>query len=377
MPSYDFLRPRLQGRRFDDGGIPLEFLSDLATLRELVMEVAKWRFLEGNPGRQRSPRGFTEDIHLKLTRLEGGSATPVISLSTTQSPSLMPPNQEYFEEAIEYIIAAVNSPEESAYGVANGSLPRKYFAYFDRIGRNLQEGEYIDFSIPSGRVSARLDSTKRRDLLAVSRLREFTYEVSLRGSVSEADQDRMTFEFQPIYGSKVTGPIPEQHLDNILEIFNGYRDGLRALVHGVGRYDQQNRLLRLESIEHITDLDPLDVPARLDEFRGMNDGWMDGGGTSLSQDGLDWLAESFESCFPANSPLPYTYPTSEGGVQMEWSIGPKEISLEIDITAQRAEWHRLDAGSLEADELILEPLDADGWAWLASQLPVEEEAAPE
>ena len=374
MPSYDFLRPRLQGRRFDDGGIPLEFLSDLATLRELVMEVAKWRFLEGNPGRQRSPRGFTKDVHLKLTRLEGGSATPVIALSTTQPPSLMPRYQEYFEEAIEYIIEAVNSPEQSAYNVANGSLPRKYFAYFDRIGRNLQEGEYIDFAIPSGRISARLDRTKRRDLLAVSRLREFTQEVSLRGSISEADLDRMTFEFQPIYGGKVTGPIPELHLDSILEILNGYMDGLRAFVQGVGRYDQQNRLLRLESVEYITALDSLDVPARLDEFRGMSDGWLDGGGTAPSQSGLDWLVDSFESCFPADAPLPYTYPTPDGGIQMEWSIGPKEISLDIDITTQKAEWHSLDTDSLESDERPLDPLDADSWEWLASQLPAEGEA---
>ncbi|MXY47133.1 MAG: hypothetical protein F4Y44_09140, partial [Chloroflexi bacterium] len=70
MPSKEFLRPRLQGRRFDDGGIPLEFLSDLAALQEMVLEVAKWRFLERNPERQRSPRGFTKDVHLKLTGLE-------------------------------------------------------------------------------------------------------------------------------------------------------------------------------------------------------------------------------------------------------------------------------------------------------------------
>ena len=90
MTSIEFLRPRLEGARFDDGGVPLEFLSDLVALRELVLEVAKWRFLENHPERQRSPRGFTNDVGLKLIGLEGGSATPVIGLSANQSVPRQP-----------------------------------------------------------------------------------------------------------------------------------------------------------------------------------------------------------------------------------------------------------------------------------------------
>ena len=110
MPSVEFLRPRLHGPRFDDGEIPLDFFNDLAALREMVLEVAKWRFLQDNPGRQRSPRGFTSEVDLKLTGLVGGSATPVIGLSARQPPFAISqvPYQKYFEEAIEHIIAAVH-----------------------------------------------------------------------------------------------------------------------------------------------------------------------------------------------------------------------------------------------------------------------------
>ena len=371
MPSREFLRPRLRGRRFDDGGIPLDFLSDLAVLQKMVLEVAKWRFLQSNPGYQRTPRGFTKDVHLKVTELvEGNSVTPVITLSTAEPPSLFPQTtlQECLDEAIEYIINAMNAPEESAYSTANGALPIKYLAYFDRIGRNLQDGEAIDFSIPSGRASATLDQAKRRTLLAASRIRELTQEVTLRGSVSEADQDRMTFELQPVYGNKVSGPIPEQHLDTIIEAFNGYRNGIRVLVQGVGRHDRQNRLLSLESIEHISTLEPLDVAARLDEFRDMRDGWLEGTGIAPSHAGLDWLAESFELFFPPYAPLPYTYPTPTGGVQMEWSLGNKELSLEVDIADYGAEWYSLDMVSLESDERSLDLRDADSWIWFADRL---------
>ena len=213
-------------------------------------------------------------------------------------------------------------------------------------------------------------------MLAISGKR-FTKEVTLRGSVSEANQDKMTFELQPVYGNKVSGPIPEQHLDTIIEAFNGYRDGIRVLVQGVGRHDRQNRLLSLESIEHISTLEPLDVAARLDEFRDMRDGWLEGTGIAPSHAGLDWLAESFELFFPPYAPLPYTYPTPTGGVQMEWSLGNKEIGLEVDIADYGAEWYSLDVVSLESDERYLDLRDADSWIWFADRLRDDMEADAE
>ena len=34
----------------------------------------------------------------------------------------------------------------------------------------------------------------------------------------------------------MSGPIAEQHFEAIIEAFNGYRSGVRVLVHGVARY---------------------------------------------------------------------------------------------------------------------------------------------
>ena len=42
-------------------------------------------------------------------------------------------------------------------------------------------------------------------------------------------------------------------------------------MQGIGRYDRQNHLSGLESIEPITPLDPF-VPTRLDKLRAMQDG---------------------------------------------------------------------------------------------------------
>ena len=385
MPSKEFLRPRLHGRRFDEGGIPLEFLGNLAVLQKMVLDVAKWRFLQSNPWRRRIPRGFTKDVHLKITELiEGNSVTPVITLSTTRPPSLMSyhGHQAYFDDAIECIINAMNAPEESIHSARNGALPRRYFDYFDRIGRNLQDGEAIDFSVPSGRVSARLDKERINYLLAISGTERDIEGVILRGSVSEVDLDKMTFEIQPIYGSKVTAPIPEQHFDAIVNAFNGYKQNTRVLVRGLARgeerYGSKRRLRTLERVEHVTLLNSLDVPARLDEFRDMRDGWADGiqhpsdwgngYGKAPSHEGLDWLADKFTSEYPEDLPLPRAYPTPEGGVEMEWRLGRYDISLEVDFEGHVGEWNWVDLNSEEEGENALDMDDGGDWRWVAAEL---------
>ena len=124
-------------------------------------------------------------------------------------------------------------------------------------------------------------------------------------------------------------------------------------------------------------LHPLDVPSRLDEFRSLRDGWADGMqyagdwgngyGKAPSHAGLDWLAAAFTRHYPADAPLPYTYPTPEGGVQMEWSLGVQEISLEIDLETGQGWWHRLDMSTTDDAEQDL-TLDAAGWQWLGAEI---------
>ena len=46
-------------------------------------------------------------------------------------------------------------------------------------------------------------------------------------------------------------------------------------------------------------LPPIDVPARLEEFKEVEDGWLDGEGIVASHDGLDWLMGAVKTIFPA------------------------------------------------------------------------------
>lgn len=367
MTTIPFLRPRLTGARFDGHAIPLEFLKDLAVLEEMIAEVAKSAFQTDHPNRKRSPRGFSEGIAMKLTGIEDGSAIPVISLVVASMTLFPPNNQTYFERARDSVIGAISAAEHNL--TITDYLPEKTLGYFDRIGRSLRDGEAMEFERPDGLGKTRLTKeTRRRLVLASSNLKELTDETTVRGSVPEADQDDMTFELQLLDGRKVKAPIAAQHLDTVLGAFNGYRSGVRILLQGIGLFSRSERLLGFDSIEHASLLDPQDVLSRLDELRQMQDGWLEGRGVALSARGIDWLGEAFSRNYPDELPLPFVYPTEEGGIRLEWAIEPFDVSLDIDLVGHTAGWHALNAQVDAEEEKVIDLSREEAWRWVANQI---------
>ena len=197
--------------------------------------------------------------------------------------------------------------------------------------------------------------------------------IAIRGEVTELDQGGMTFKLRPIYGhNKVSGPVPKQCYDAFLKAFNGNKDNARVLIEGVVdgvvMRNPKDRPLALESVERVTILHPLDVPARLDELRSMQDGWYENDGKAPPHSGLDWLSDAFRRGYPDDIPLPYTYPTFDGGVQCEWSLGRFCIEIEIDLHTRKGDWIRFERKAAFYEEETLN-LDAPGaWAWMADRI---------
>ena len=370
----EFLRPRLTGVRFEGGAIPLEMLNELPALGEMIVAVAKWRYLQDHPGRKRTPRGFAESASLRLTGVEKGSAIPIIDLSfappsssdAPQFPGMPGVFEKYFEEARDYIVDAISAAERGEADTYD--LPDECLRYFDRFGRRLHEGESIDFDPRSGLDAVRLTRASRRKLIRASQISEVTEEVTIRGSIPEMDQDKMTFELQSLEGRRIPAAIEEQHRGIVLEAFNGFEANGKVLIRGIGKYDRQERLVKLESIEDITALDPLDVPSRLYEFRALKDGWLEGEGHAFSSEGLDWLTTQFEQRYPADLPLPYLYPTPEGSVRAEWSGGANVVVLETDLDNHSASWLWFDRDSDADHECELHLDDAEDWNWWVNEV---------
>ena len=197
--------------------------------------------------------------------------------------------------------------------------------------------------------------------------------IAIRGEITELDHAGMTFKLQPIHGpNKISGPIPEQCYATFLKALNGHKNATRVLIEGVvdgaGKRYRQGDLFGMESVERVTILHPLDVPARLDELRGMQDGWLESDGKAPPHSGLDWLSDKFQRLYPDDIPLPYTYPTFDGGVQCEWSIGRFCIEIEIDLHTRKGDWIRFER---RADFYEEETINLDApvaWAWMADKI---------
>lgn len=115
-------------------------------------------------------------------------------------------------------------------------------------------------------------------------------------------------------------------------------------------------------------LNPLDVPARLEEFRAMTDGWHGGEEVAPHSAGLDWLATTFDLRYPDDIPFPYMYPTLTGGIEMEWSLGAQSMILEVDLVTRKGACLQFDNQSEKRVARTLDLDSGESWVWLASAI---------
>ena len=146
-------------------------------------------------------------------------------------------------------------------------------------------------------------------------------------------------------------------------------------ISGTAQNVQGGRTTNIWPITQVHLLNRLDVSAQLDEMRNMKNGWLDGEGIAPDHKGLNWLSRTFEQHYPGNATLPYTCPTPEGGIDMEWSAGKREISLEIDLAKRNGEWSWYDVDTKHSDEKVLDLEKSSSWKWIADQIRSMEEAS--
>lgn len=361
MGSEPYLKPRLTGPRFEAAEIPLEVLADFAALSEMLLEVAKWKFKEANPGRRRVPKGFLDGVELRVAQVESGSAIPVITL-VAPSESLFA--REYFDDARLAVVEAISAAESG--GTICSALPERFLCYFDRFGRSLREDEAIEIEDSRKGKKGRLTRETRKALVRASRLPRVTEEGRLYGRVHEFDQRNRSFQIQLENGWIIKGiPVDETHYEAILQAHLGYRAGQRVRIDGVLVYGREGDLQSVERVESVTHMDTLDVGMRLDGLRQLKDGWFDGDGTRLSPEGLDWLEKMFERHYPEDCLIPRLFPTPDGAIRGEWQLPPWSVSVDFDLVAKQAACHALNLDSDNEDEEDIDVRTEVGWAKLA------------
>ena len=79
--------------------------------------------------------------------------------------------------------------------------------------------------------------------------------------------------------------------------------------------------------------DSFDVRTQLADLALLEEGWQDGNqGKQLSQQGIEWLADSWERFCPPDLSTPYLYSTLEGNVCAEWSFEEFGVTLEVNLS---------------------------------------------
>ena len=364
-----FLEPSLHGGRFENRTIPLEFLKDLAVLEEMIVEIAKSEYRKDHSDRQRVPRDFVKGIEIGLTAVESGSTKLVFSLTATAVASsfLSPPAVHYLERASISIANAIQAASDGKN--VSDYIPEDAIPYFDRLGRGLREGESLVLPASHGKTATLTKETRKKILLASPKLQKYSEEYVVRGMIPEINQEAFSCQLLLLDNRKISIPYTTQHERTVLDAVVGYRDKqTKVMLKGVGIVSRQGRLQEFESLESIEILDPLDIFVQIENIRLLKEGWMNGEGKVPAHEALERFAQAFDYYWVDSLPLPYIYPTPEGGIQGEWLIGRYAISLEIDLISQKSYYHQIHLDTKEDFDADLDLSDRTGWEALCKAL---------
>lgn len=119
----------------------------------------------------------------------------------------------------------------------------------------------------------------------------------------------------------------------------------------------------------ITLLHPLDIDRQIERLVRLQPGWLDGDGERMNPTGLSWLRQALLSQLTfSDQTLPYLYPTEDGNVQAEWTLGAISADLHINLDDHQAVWGWSDLSSDENDDRELDLNKETDWQWLSAQL---------
>ncbi len=98
-------------------------------------------------------------------------------------------------------------------------------------------------------------------------------------------------------------------MGTVLDAFRGYKQNIKVLLYGIGKFSRYEKLLAVESIEYINILDPLDIPSRIEEFRSLKDGWLNGEkGLIPSEEDLSWFSGCLRVIFCRRPDIAISFP---------------------------------------------------------------------
>lgn len=362
----EFAAPVLHGKRFDGHTLPLDVLKELETYQRLIVDLAKALFHQKHPERQRLPKGFESRLTLSLRKVEPGSAQPVL-LRTKEEPlfdqaSLLPIEPDEFELSRDLIAEVVKCANDGT--PLPRKFPRELLGRFNQFGRSLRPDESIELRVSRQARGPSYNHTVRKKLVLMEE-KSISNPVELEGRIYEADVEKGTLHVDTGHG-KYPGCFPKELEPQVATALKEH-ERLRVRLVGTGRYDAQDRLEKIEELDDVVFLEEgqltiHDLEVRVAELKQLEKGWLDGDqGDVLDHSGLEKVQGFLAALADQEElPIPYLYPTVEGSLRAEWTIGTWELSAVINLADGSANLDAVDADTGAGKESSLTLFEADG-----------------
>lgn len=329
------IRLRYVGRRFDGGKLPVEVLPDLAAFRELVLAYAREQWLAKNVRRQRMPKEFTAGFSLRLVAIEDGSAIPVLELQRDGSQALLPGFADQVATAVDEALDAITRLFKSAeLGQFPRSMTSDQIRALNKFGAGLLRDERIEFYEPTKKEpNAYINTDLRRAILSQAR-NKYNVHISdvgvLEGCYTSSDDPYGHI----VIGSERYGEIRiELESSTIKESFDGNL-GQPVELSIVAEMNAEDRVVKVLDVDSVNVVDEKLSASyqrcvkRISDLAKLEDGWRDGTGIKPAQSALEAVGRFVRSRVQF-ADLYRIYPTTSGGIQIEFVLNDWDYTLEF------------------------------------------------
>jgi hypothetical protein len=300
-------------------------LSELVAYQDLLVEVAKGLYRRSHPTRRRVPAGFVRRLQLTLGDVRDGCVTAVLERPAAEE-ALIEAQDDLLaqaQRAIERVVGAASAGEELPE-----DFPRSALLSFGRFGRTFQEGDCIQLRAPGAASGVAYTRRVRTRLMLPAPPDRFLAETVIVGRVQELDVAAPTAVLLLDSGRTVECPVEEEHF-GVLHAALTLHDGPRVRVAGIALLDADQHVLQMESVTSVERVSQ--IGERLEEIGSLAEGWLGDGSEAPPP---SWraieAARSLAHRLEAQGLRPRIYPSTEGGVSLEWTSGRYLTSVEVD-----------------------------------------------
>lgn len=314
-----FLEITFVGGRFAAHSAPVTALAELSALQNVLLLVARQRFKEAHPGRQRVPRGFPDAAQLHLVAIRQNCLTVSLDRPDAAAWRATLFDRTLFEDARDLTVEAL-SLADAGLSLPAG-FPPAAVGPLGVIGRQLGEDESL--LVRSARGAGRI-SQRSREWLAKMAHQPVERDVVLEGEVEEFDDANDRFSLRTAT-TRIDVPFRPHQRNIVVEAVRD-RPIVRVRVRGrlvLGPQQRMRTVEELELVEHERASDVIKVWTRIGQLAQAPSGWLNGEGEPPTEQSQAQAREVLARLIVDHGDIerPKLYPTPDGGLQAEWIIG--------------------------------------------------------